>query len=75
MASIRFRFRKFHSKNIENLPVEFRYVAGRRIPEDLPVRIEIRSHDSVPHCHDLPPRHFRMALPQFALTGGQSPRR
>ena len=62
----RFRFRKLRFEDAENPPAKFRYVAGSRIPEDLPIQIKICMHDPVPYRHDLPPRHFRVALSRFS---------
>jgi hypothetical protein len=45
--------------------MEFRNVATRRVPENLPIQIEIRMHNPVPHGHDLTSRHFWVAFPQF----------
>ncbi len=45
--------------------MKFRNFAIRSVPEDLPIQIEIRMHNPVPHRHDLPPRHFWVSLSQF----------
>ncbi len=64
-ASIGFRLGKFRYENVENLPAEFGNVAEGRIPQDLPVQVEVGMHDPVPNCSDLPPRHFRVAILQL----------
>ena len=64
-ASIGFGFRKLRFKDVENPLPEFGNVGSGRIPEDLPIQIEIGVHDPVPHGNDLSPRQFGVAFPQL----------
>lgn len=47
------------------MAAEFGNVVGGRIPEDLPIQIEISVYDPVPYRDDLSPRHFRVAFSQL----------